>query len=78
MQIKLVKFGTPVQWNKSTETYLEVGKHKCKMVFQDSLLHVTNDAGELLLVTIGNIAYMQAKEAKEKRTKEVASGEQAG
>jgi hypothetical protein len=78
MQIKLVKFGTPVQWAKSTETYLETGKHKCKMEFKDSLLQVTNDAGDLLLVTIGNIAYMQAAPSKEKRSKDVVGEQAAG
>lgn len=65
----MVKFGTPVQWSRATETYLETAKHKCKMEYKDLVLYVTNEAQELLLVPVGNIAYMQAKESG-KKTKE--------
>lgn len=78
MEIKFVKFGQPINWHSATETYLETGRNKCEMLFDGSILTVTSKVSkEVVLVTIGNIAYMQAKEQSGRKPKEAASRKEA-
>jgi len=77
MQIKLVKFGSPVQWARSTETYLETSKHHCRMEYRDMVLYVTDDSGDVVLVPVGNIAYMQVAKPRASKKGQGSDGQSA-